>query len=111
MTDTSADSHSTRYEIIVGMTIDDEASYQRYRNGMTPILESMGGFFRYDMRVGELIQGDADDPFNRIFILSFPDEATSARFFDEPSYKAVRTKHYDGAVRSHLVIASYSIAL
>lgn len=103
--------HSVRYEILIGMRVDDEGGYARYRAGMTPILETMGGFFRYDMRVSELIQGDADDPFNRLFILSFPDEATSARFFDDPAYKSVRSEHFDGAVRSYRVIAAYSVSL
>ncbi len=34
------------------------------------------------MRVSELLKGEADDPFNRLFLMSFPDEASSERFFD-----------------------------
>lgn len=97
-----------RHEILIGMRVDDEDGYAQYRAGMTPILESMGGFFRYDMRVSELIRGDAPDPFNRLFLMSFPDEATSERFFADPDYLKVRETHFDGAVRSYALIAQFS---
>ncbi len=98
----------SRYEILIGMRVDDEGGYARYRAGMTPILESMGGFFRYDMRVSELLKGEADDPFNRLFLMSFPDEATGDRFFADPGYQRVRAEHFDGAVRSYTLIARFS---
>ncbi len=98
---------TTRYEILIGMRVDDEQGYARYRAGMTPILESMGGYFRYDMRVSELLKGEADDPFNRLFLMSFPDEASSERFFDDPAYQRVRAEHFDGAVRWYTLIARF----
>lgn len=99
---------NTRYELLIGMRVDDEDGYARYRAGMTPILESMGGSFRYDLRVSELLQGEAEDPFNRVFLMSFPDQATSERFFTDPGYLKVRETHFDGAVRSYQLIAAYS---
>ena len=97
----------TRFEILVGMRITDEESYARYREHMTPILESMGGFFRYDMRVAELLKGDAEEPFNRLFIISFPDAATRDRFFGDERYQAVKREHFLGAVSSFTQIAAY----
>lgn len=96
-----------RSEILVGMHITDQDAYARYRAGMTPILESMGGCFRYDMRVSELLKGDADEPFNRVFILSFPDDATRDRFFTDPDYLRVREAHFTGAVGSFRILATY----
>lgn len=104
-------SENTRYEMLVGMRVDDEDGYARYRAGMTPILESMGGFFRYDMRVSELLRGEAQDPFNRVFILSFPDKATGERFFSDPAYLEVRADQFDDAVRSYSLIAEYTHAI
>ena len=31
------------YEMLVGLTVTDDASYQRYRIGMTPLLHAIGG--------------------------------------------------------------------
>lgn len=101
-------SNEPRHEILIGMRVDDEDGYAQYRAGMTPILESMGGFFRYDMRVIELLKGEAPDPFNRLFLMSFPDQATSERFFADPGYLQVRETHFDGAVRSYALIAQFS---
>jgi uncharacterized protein (DUF1330 family) len=94
--------------MLVGMRVVDEAGYTRYRAAMTPILESMGGFFRYDMRVSELLKGDAAEPFNRLFVLSFPDEATRDRFFSDPAYSKAKAEHFAGAVTSHTLIAAYA---
>lgn len=99
----------TRFEMLVGMRVTDDAAYARYRAAMTPILGSMGGFFRYDMRVSELLNGDAAEPFNRLFILSFPDEPTRDRFFADPAYLRAKVEHYKGAVSSHAVIAAYTL--
>lgn len=97
-----------RFEMLVGMRVTDDAAYDRYRAAMTPILESMGGFFRYDMRVSELLRGDAAEPFNRLFILSFPDEPTRDRFFADPAYLHAKSEHYTGAVSSYTVVATYT---
>lgn len=98
-----------RYEILIGMRVEDEEGYARYRAGMTPILESMGGSFRYDMRVSELLKGEHQDPFNRLFLMSFPDQATSERFIADPGYQAVKAKYFVDAVRSYTEIARFSI--
>lgn len=100
---------AARCEILVGMRISDEAGYARYRSGMIPVLESMGGGFRYDMRVSELLKGEAEEPFNRVFILSFPDETTRDRFFADPTYLRVRQQHFTGSVSSYRILASYRL--
>lgn len=35
------------YETVVGLQVNDDYSYSRYREGMTPILKEYGGGFRY----------------------------------------------------------------
>lgn len=97
----------SRFEMIIGMRVTDEASYQRYRDHMTPLLESMGAWFRYDMRISELLKGQADEPFNRLFIMSFPDKGTQERFFGDERYLAIRREYFQGAVSSFCQIAHY----
>ena len=89
------------------MHITDEDAETRDRAGMTPLLESMGGCFRSDRRVFERLKGDADEPFNRVFILCFPNDATRDRFFTDPDDLRVREAHFTGAVRSFRILATY----
>ncbi|MFT5049520.1 MAG: hypothetical protein ACI8QZ_000913 [Chlamydiales bacterium] len=91
-------STSNRHEILIGLHVSDDAGYQRYRDGMTPLLEACGGTFRYDFRVGEMLRGKAEKPINRLFLISFPDVDTKTRFFSDPAYLAVRGEHFDKAV-------------
>lgn len=90
--------HPRRHEILIGLHVTDDAGYTRYRAGMTPLLEAMGGFFRVDYRVSEQLQPMSDTPHNRVFILSFPDRATKEAFFSDPDYLAVRAEHFEPAV-------------
>lgn len=100
-------SNTTRYEILVGLHVNDQDSYDRYRAGMTPILKDHGGFFRYDYTVDAMLQGNADDQHNRVFVLSFPDQSTMERFFDHAEYKAVRAQYFEPAVKSGGILAAY----
>jgi len=75
---------------------------------MTPILDSIGGYFRADFRISEVLIAPSNDSINRVFILSFPDEETKNRFFEFDSYKAVRAQHFDSSVQSVTMIASYT---
>jgi len=97
-----------RHEILVGLQVTDDAQYDQYRAGMTPILESVGGYFRYDFRVSEMLKGDTDDPYNRVFVISFPDECAMNQFFSNDEYKAIRAEFYDSAVNSGSTIASFN---
>ncbi len=99
---------TTRFEVLVGLHVSDEEEYNAYRAGMTPILKDHGGYFRYDFRVSEMLQGEASDPFNRVFVLSFPDESTMTRFFENDAYKQVRATHFDVSVKSGGAIASFT---
>ena len=98
---------NTRFEILVGLHITDDENYDKYRAGMTPLLKEHGGYFRYDFKVSEMLQGDAQDPFNRVFVLSFPDKATKDRFFDNQAYKQVRETFFDISVMSGGILASF----
>ena len=100
----------TTYEFLVGLNVTDDASYTRYRAGMTPILEECGGSFRYDFRVGEVLKNEDGQPINRLFVITFPDRATSESFFADPNYLAVRSEFFGPAVESTTIISAYERA-
>ena len=110
-TNSKMNNSTTRFETLVGLHVTDDTIYDQYRAGMTPLLETHGGYFRYDFRVSEMLKGKADDPLNRVFVISFPDEETMNKFFADEAYKAVRDAHFGPSVRSFERIASYTIEL
>ena len=95
------------FENIVGLHVTDPAGYQRYRDGMTPILTRMGGGFRYDFVVEKALKSEATHPINRVFAIYFPDRATMKAFFADPEYKKIRANHFEPAVAGTTVIAEY----
>ena len=93
-----------RHVVLMGLEVTDDASYARYRAGMTPILESYGGSFGCDFVVAEVLKGPSER-LNRVFTIAFPDRATQARFFADARYRAVRAEHFERAVAQSIVLA------
>jgi hypothetical protein len=79
---------------------------------MRPILTAFGGEFRYDFVVSETLAAPADAApgraINRVFAIRFPDRPTRERFFADPSYLEVRSRHFDRSVASRVVIAEFA---
>lgn len=96
----------SRHDILVGLHVIDDDQYNQYRAKMTPLLHEHDGYFSLDLRVSEMLKGDATDPFNRVFIISFPDEPTKIRFFGNEKYKAIRAEHFDPAVKSATIMGT-----
>lgn len=99
------------FELLVGMKVTDEDAYQKYREGMLPILQSYGGGFSYDFRVSEVLKAESDTPMNRVFTIYFSDEEASNEFFSNEQYLQVKAQYYEGSVDSDsvTVIASYQV--
>jgi len=95
------------HEILVGLHVTDNESYSSYRAAMTPLLEAAGGSFRYDFTIAETLKGVTDPPINRLFVISFPDEATKDRFFADPTYVAAKEEFFESAVDLVDIIATY----
>ncbi|TPV96027.1 MAG: DUF1330 domain-containing protein [Myxococcales bacterium FL481] len=87
-----------RHVTLVGLHVHDDALYDEYRAGMSPLLEQYGGQFEYDVVVGQLLKSKDGALINRVFTISFPDAKTKARFFSDPRYLAVREEFFDAAV-------------
>ncbi|WP_437532788.1 DUF1330 domain-containing protein [Sorangium sp. So ce726] len=97
-----------QHVLLVGLQVTDEASYARYRAGMTPILSSYGGAFGHDFVVSRVLKGD--ERINRVFTLLFPDRAARERFFADPQYCAVRAELFEPAVAAVFVLGELEAA-
>lgn len=97
------------FERCVGLEVADEALYQKYRDGMTPILTRYGGAFRYDFNISKTLKSATSAPINRLFIISFKEKATHDAFFADPEYQKVREMFFKPAVRNSTVLAAYEI--
>lgn len=97
----------TSYDTVVGLHVTDQASYRHYRAGMTPLLEAAGGRFRYDFTIDEVLKAESGKPINRLFVISFPDQAAREAFLADPRYQAVRTEHFVPAVGAITTVAAY----
>lgn len=97
------------FERCVGLEVVDEALYQQYRDGMTPILARYGGVFRYDFNIAKTLKSETAAPINRLFITTFKDKASHDAFFADPEYQKVRDRFFKPAVRNSTVLAMYEI--
>ncbi len=95
------------FEMIVGLTVSDDAAYQSYRDAMTPLLNAEGGGFRYDFVVSKVLKSAAPHVINRVFAIYFKDAASKDAFFAKPEYKAIRARHFEHSVTGTTVIAEY----
>ena len=95
------------FNLLMALNVVDEETYQAYRDGMTPILTEMGGSFSYDFRIDETLKSAADHAVNRVFVISFPDQATSDVFFADPTYKEIRARFFDASVGGMTEIARF----
>lgn len=82
----------------MGLFVQDQAAYGRYRAAMTPLLEAYGGFFAYDFEVGRVLISETPEPINRVFLIRFPDQTSHDRFFADPHYLEVKARYFETAV-------------
>jgi len=92
-------------ERIMGLNVNNEAEYQRYREAMMPILKSYGGSFGYDFKISEVLISKTDEEINRVFTIEFPNKDIMVDFFSNAEYLAVKKQHFDNSVTSKTVIS------
>jgi len=95
------------YERVMGIHVIDDDEYQKYREGMRPILESFGGYFGFDFKISEVLLSKSDDQINRVFTIEFPSEKIMNKFFNDPEYLKVKKEHFENSVKSTTTIAMY----
>jgi len=91
----------------MGLDVIDEDDYQRYREGMIPILESFGGSFGFDFKVSEVLKSKSENPINRVFTIDFPSKEIMENFFKDPSYLEVKDQYFKNSVKSVTVISMH----
>ncbi len=98
-------------EILMGLYVVDNDEYQAYRDAMSPLLERMGGGFRYDFTIAKTLKSAAGHPINRVFINYFPNEQTRDRFFGDETYREIKKRLFESSVRGTTIIAEYEVVL
>ena len=97
------------YERIVGLEVTDQDAYTQYRTEMAPLMDAAGGEFRYDFDVARVLRGENDARINRAFVIRFPSQAASERFFADPRYLEIRRRLFEPSVSSTVLIAEYEL--
>jgi len=95
------------FERIMGIYVSDDEEYQRYRDGMVPILHSFGGAFGFDFKVSEVLKSKTDDAINRVFTIDFPSKQVMEEFFSSPDYLTVQKRHFANSVTSKTIISMH----
>jgi uncharacterized protein (DUF1330 family) len=70
-------------EMLVGLYVTNDSDYSKYREGMTPILQSMAGGFGYDFKIAEVLKNESGNKINRVFTIYFPNEEKMNSFFSD----------------------------
>ncbi len=94
-------------ERLVGLFVTDDDLYQKYREGMIPILHSYGGGFGYDFKVSDVLKSEVESPINRIFTIYFENEEALNSFFSNEEYLEIRNKYFESSVSAITTIAKY----
>lgn len=103
----AAEPAASRYVLVYGAQVDDEATYSRYRAAMTPILHAHGGGFRYDFVVSRVLISETAPPINRVFMIGFASKAAADALFADPEYVAVRRALFEPSVAAITQLAAY----
>lgn len=95
------------FEILVGIEVTDNKTYNEYREAMKPILLSYEGKFCYDFVVSEVLTSQTEGDINRVFTLNFPQKKDMEGFFSNKEYLEVKSKFFDKSVGNTQIISSY----
>jgi uncharacterized protein (DUF1330 family) len=96
------------FEIAIGLFVTDQEQYAQYRKEIVPLLEAVGGEFRYDFEVARTLKKEVNHDINRVFMLQFRDQAAKERFFSDPVYREIRHRFFPKAVAGISTIAEYA---
>ena len=95
------------FEMTVGLLVVNQDTYAQYRREMRPLLEEVGGAFRYDFEVARTLQSESGVDINRAFVLQFPSRSNKERFFADPRYGEIKHRLFDPAVKERVFISEY----
>ncbi len=95
------------YERVVGLQVKNDDRYDQYRAAMRPLLEKVGGGFRYDFKVSEVLKNEEGRPINRVFMIYFENKEKSDQFFSDPEYIKIRQEYFESSVEATTIISEY----
>lgn len=95
------------YEMMVGLTVTDDALYQQYREAMMPLLAAHGGGFRYDFTIGKVLKSASEHPINRVFAIHFGSKPQMDAFFAHPDYQAIKARFFQRSVAGTTIFGGY----
>ncbi len=96
------------YEILVGLKVTDDLTYQAYRDAIAPILVKYEGRFCYDFSVDKVLRSEKSEDINRVFTLNFPSQVRQKSFFSDDAYLAVKTKYFEASVAQAHILAAFN---
>ncbi len=96
-------------ERLMGLDVADNNGYQAYRDAMSPLLERIGGGFRYDFTIAKTLSNSAGHEINRVFIIYFPNRQAQDRFFDDETYREIRGRLFETSVRDATTIGEWEV--
>jgi uncharacterized protein (DUF1330 family) len=91
----------------MGLHVTDDEEYQKYREGMLPILGSFGGSFGFDFKISEVLKSKTENPINRVFTIDFPSKEVMEAFFSDSSYIEVKNRYFQTSVGSVTIISMH----
>jgi len=91
--------------IVAEVDLTDQATYQKYIDGATPIVKKFGGHF---LSRGNTIEEFAGAPPKRVAIYEFPNLKQAEGYRDSPEYKAI-VKFRDGGSKYRAFIVDASV--
>ena len=95
------------HELMVGLTVIDEATYQQYREAMAPLLAAHGGGFRYDFTIAKVLRSASDHPINRVFAIYFGSKAQKDAFFANAEYLEIKARFFERSVQGTTIFGAY----
>ncbi len=96
-------------ETLMGLDVSDDDGYQAYRDAMSPLLERIGGGFRYDFTIAKTLRNSAGHEINRVFVIYFPNRQAQDRFFDDEAYRDIRGRLFETSVRDATIIGAWEV--
>ncbi|TQF70846.1 DUF1330 domain-containing protein [Pseudoalteromonas luteoviolacea] len=99
----------TKFEILVGIEVQNESLYADYRAAMKPILHEMGGDFVYDFQVQKVLKKEVEHGINRLFTIQFPNKEIMQAFFQDERYLAIKAQYFTPSVKEATIIRSYDV--
>ncbi|MBH48319.1 MAG: DUF1330 domain-containing protein [Halobacteriovorax sp.] len=95
-------------EMLVSLQVTNDFDYAKYREGITPILESIGGGFGYDFKIAEVLRSETQNKINRVFTIYFPDQEKMDAFFSNREYLIFKKLYFEKSVASTTIMATYN---